>query len=134
MLARLFYLSGVEMQFFFSVSLATILQTICNIIKIFSQIKILISLYNNPLNQLNLNITISVILAIDLKQNKSIPETLIQDKLGFSYVFSIFFSTSLSLIQVELLFKSLQNSPGQVIHRNGHFTQNKRSVKNVHQA
>lgn len=41
------------------------------------------SLYNNPLNHFNLNI--SDILAIDLKQNNnSTPETLIQRKLGSS--------------------------------------------------
>lgn len=39
------------------------------------------SLYNNPLSQLNLNI--SDILAVDVKQNNnSTPETLIQGKLG----------------------------------------------------
>ena len=57
----------------------------------------------NPLNQLSLNVTISGVLAIDLKQNKKIhARTLIQDKLESTYVFSIFFSTELSLIQVEL--------------------------------
>lgn len=52
------------------------------------------SLYNNPFNQLKLNITIAGVLAIDLKQNnKSTLETLIQDKLGSSYILLSFFST-----------------------------------------
>lgn len=58
------------------------------------------SLYNNLLNQFNLNI--SDILAIDVKQNNnSTPEALIQGKLGSSWVLAIFSQRS-SLIQVQL--------------------------------
>lgn len=53
---------------------------------------ILMSLYYNSLNQLNLNVPISGILVIDVKQNnKSTPEILIQNKVD-SHMFSPSFS------------------------------------------